>query len=61
MHYEPGVTKYGRESRIMKFPNGIAVNGSRGFWAGGIFIAVRAVAFFIAYMTASGNDTPMGV
>ena len=37
----------------------IRENGKRGLAAVGIYLAVWIFVFFIAFMTALGNDTPM--
>jgi len=53
------VTKYCKERRILKFKKDITGNWKRGVGAVGIFILVWIVIFFIAFMTAFGNDSPM--
>jgi len=55
---KPGETKNYRERRFLTFKNDITGNWKRGLWAVGIFIAVWMVVYFIAFMTALGNDTP---
>ena len=47
------------ERRFLTFKNDITGNWRRGLWVVGIFIAVWMVVYFIAFMTALGNDTPV--
>jgi hypothetical protein len=42
----------------LKLLDDLTANWKRGLWAVGIFIAVWIMVFFIAFMTALGNDTP---
>ena len=55
---KPGETKNNRERRFLTFKNDLTANWKRGLWAVGIFLAVWMVVYFIAFMTALGNDTP---
>jgi hypothetical protein len=48
-----------KERHILKLIEDIKANWKRGIWAVAIFIAVWIVVFFIAFMTALGNDSPM--
>jgi hypothetical protein len=48
-----------KERCILKLIDDIKANWKRGIWAVAIFIAVWLAVFFIAFMTAFGNDTPM--
>ena len=50
---------YDKESHILKLINDIKANWKRGLLAVAVFIAVWIVVFFIAFMTALGNDSPM--
>ena len=53
-----GHTKYCMERCFLTFKDDITANWRRGLWAVGIFIAVWIMVYFIAFMTALGNDTP---
>jgi hypothetical protein len=55
---KPGETKNNRERCFLKLLDDLTANWRRGLWAVGIFIAVWMVVYFIAFMTALGNDTP---
>jgi hypothetical protein len=48
-----------RERRILNLLGDIKRNWKQGIWAVAIFIGIWIVVFFIAFMTAFGNDTPM--
>jgi hypothetical protein len=45
--------------RILNLLDDIKANWKRGIWAVAIFIAVWLAVFFIAFMTAFGNDTSL--
>ena len=50
---------YDTERHILKLIDDIKANWKRGLWAVAVFIGIWIVVFFIAFMTAFGNDTPL--
>jgi hypothetical protein len=50
---------YDKERQTLKLIKDINANWKRGLLAVAIFIGIWIVVFFIAFMTAFGNDTPM--
>jgi hypothetical protein len=56
---KPKYSNFDKERRILNLLDDIKENWKRGIWAVAIFIAVWLAVFFIAFMTAFGNDTPL--
>ena len=50
---------YNKERHILKLIDDIKENWKRGLLAVAVFIGIWIVVFFIAFMTAFGNDSPM--
>jgi hypothetical protein len=50
---------YDKERHILKLIDDIKANWKRGLLAVAVFIGIWIVVFFIAFMTAFGNDTPL--
>jgi len=50
---------YEKERHILKLTDDIKANWKRGLLAVALFIGIWIVVFFIAFMTAFGNDSPM--
>ena len=50
---------YDKERHILKLIDDIKANWKRGLLAVAVFIGIWIVVFFIAFMTAFGNDSPM--
>jgi hypothetical protein len=50
---------YNKERHILKLIDDIKANWKRGLLAVAVFIGIWIVVFFIGFMTAFGNDSPM--
>jgi hypothetical protein len=50
---------YDKERHILKLIDDIKANWKRGLLAVAVFIGIWIVVFFIGFMTAFGNDSPM--